>query len=71
MVQPDPQDVQTFERAKLDPREPDPFYRELLALRRALPRALDVAAEGNRVTLRRGDTRIVLDFDGKCVELQQ
>ena len=30
---PDPQAVETFERSRLEPREPDPLYRELLALR--------------------------------------
>jgi maltooligosyltrehalose trehalohydrolase len=69
--QPDPQDERTFERAKLHPREPDPFYRELLALRRELPRELDVDAEGSRVTLRRGGTRLLLDFDRRAVELHR
>ena len=40
---PDPQAVETFLRSKLEPREPDPLYRELLALRRELPRELEVA----------------------------
>jgi maltooligosyltrehalose trehalohydrolase len=69
--QPDPQAEQTFERSKLQPREPDPFYRELLELRKTLPRELDVDARGNTVTMRRGDTSLVLDFDAVTVELQQ
>jgi len=68
--QPDPQDEQTFLNSKLDPREPDPFYRELLALRRELPRELETHADGSRVTLRRGDARLRLDFDAKTVELE-
>ncbi len=70
-AQPDPQDEQTFERSKLDPREPDPFYRELLALRRELPRQLDVEADGSLVTLRRGNARLLLDFGAKTVELDR
>ncbi len=66
---PDPQDQATFERSKLERREPDPFFRELLALRRELPRDLTVQAEGKTVTLRRGGATLVADFDGKTVEL--
>jgi hypothetical protein len=69
--QPDPQDEQTFERSTLEPRDTDPFFRELLALRSKLPRELDVAADGNRVTIRRGDARLALDFDAKTVELSR
>jgi len=68
--QPDPQDVATFERSKLDPRDPDPFVRELLRLRRTLPRELDVQADGERVTLRRGDATLALDFGAKTAELR-
>src|SRR2546430_9056859 len=64
---PDPQDQAAFERSKLDPRPPDPFYRELLALRRELPRELDASAEGGRVTLRRGSAEPVADFDANTV----
>src|SRR5262249_26462390 len=39
---PDPQDVETFLRSKLGRREPDALYRELLQLRRELPRELEV-----------------------------
>jgi maltooligosyltrehalose trehalohydrolase len=69
--QPDPQDEQTFERSRLDPRQADPFYRELIELRTDLPRELRVAADGNRVTLQRGDARLSLDFDAKTAELQR
>ena len=68
---PDPQDPAAFERSKLDPRPPDPFYRELLALRRELPRELEASAEGRRVTLRRGSAELVADFDAKTVELRR
>ena len=43
--------------------------RELLALRRTLPRDLDVEADGRRVTMRRGDATLVADFDARTVEL--
>ncbi|MHB8650055.1 MAG: alpha-amylase family glycosyl hydrolase, partial [Gaiellaceae bacterium] len=49
---PDPQDVETFLRSKLDPREPDPLYRELLALRRMLPRELEAEADDATQVLR-------------------
>ena len=67
---PDPQAVQTFERSKLTPREPDPLFRELLALRRTMPRTLDVAVDGKRVLLTRGETTLILDFDARAVELR-
>jgi len=67
---PDPQAVQTFERSKLTPREPDPLFRELLALRRTMPRALDVTVDGKRVLLTRGETTLILDFDARAVELR-
>jgi maltooligosyltrehalose trehalohydrolase len=68
---PDPQDPETFERSKRRPRPAEPFYRELLALRRELPRDLAVTTEGRRVTLRRGATELVADFDAKTVELER
>jgi maltooligosyltrehalose trehalohydrolase len=68
-AQPDPQDQETFERSTLEPHDADPLYAELLALRSELPRELHVAADGNRVTLRRGDASLSLDFDAKTVEL--
>ena len=69
--QPDPQDDQTFERSTLEPRDVDPFFRELIALRSQLPRKLEVAADGNRVTMRRGETRLALDFDARTAELSR
>ena len=71
---PDPQSVETFLRSKLDPREPDPFYRELLALHRGLPRELEVveADEGaKRLRLRRGDVELVADFAPRRVEVRR
>src|SRR5262249_28108249 len=43
---PDPQDVATFERSKISSSGPDPFYAELLALRRELPKELGVQVAG-------------------------
>jgi maltooligosyltrehalose trehalohydrolase len=70
---PDPQAVETFLRSKLDPREPDPLYRELLALRRELPRELEADAdEGAKVLrLRRGDATLVADFANRRVEFSR
>jgi maltooligosyltrehalose trehalohydrolase len=68
---PDPQDPETFERSKLAPREPNPFYAELLRLRRELPRELEVQAEGRIVTMRRGTVELVLDFDAPSAELRR
>jgi maltooligosyltrehalose trehalohydrolase len=68
---PDPQDVGTFERSKLVPREPDPLSRELLALRPTLPRELEVAADDDRIVMRRGATSLVLDLGARTVELRR
>jgi maltooligosyltrehalose trehalohydrolase len=70
---PDPQDVETFIRSKLDPREPDPLYRELLALRRELPRELETDADDEAKTLRmrRGGVELVADFAAKTVEVRR
>ena len=67
---PDPQSLETFLRSKLDPREPDPLYRELLALRRRLPPELEAEAdeEGKVLRLRRGDATLVADFGRRTVE---
>ncbi|HVS84620.1 MAG TPA: hypothetical protein VHD91_03210, partial [Gaiellaceae bacterium] len=69
---PDPQALETFLRSKLDPREPDPLYRELLALRRELPRELEVRADENRrlLALRRGSVELVADFANRTAELR-
>ena len=68
---PDPQAVETFLRSTLHPREPDPLYRELLALRRELPREIEAEANGTVLTLRRGSVELVADFDSKTVELRR
>jgi len=69
---PDPQAVETFLRSKLHPAEPDPLYRELLALRRELPRELVAEADESRrvLTLRRGSVELVADFGNRTVELR-
>ena len=66
---PDPQALSTFERSKHEPREPDLLYRELLRLRRELPRELHVETRGRRLTLTRGRTTLVADFEHRIVEL--
>ena len=67
---PDPQALETFLRSKLHPREPDPLYRELLALRRELPRELEAEAddEARILRLRRGNATLVADFGNLRVE---
>ena len=67
---PDPQALETFLRSKLHPREPDPLYRELLALRRELPRELEAEADEQAkvLRLRRGDATLVADFGRRRVE---
>jgi maltooligosyltrehalose trehalohydrolase len=68
---PDPQDAATFDRSKLEPRPADPLYRELLQLRRELPRELEATAEGRRLTLRRGAAVLVADLGARTVELRR
>jgi len=70
---PDPQALETFLRSKLHPREPDPLYRELLALRRGLPRELEAEAdeEARTLRLRRGDATLVADFVNRRVEFSR
>jgi maltooligosyltrehalose trehalohydrolase len=67
---PDPQAVETFERSKLAHGDPDPLFRELLALRPTLPRTLAVDVDGERLTLTRGRATLGLDFAAKTVELR-
>jgi maltooligosyltrehalose trehalohydrolase len=70
---PDPQAVETFLRSKLEQREPDPLYRELLALRRTLPRELEIVEvdeAAKRLHLRRGNAELVADFRAKHVEVR-
>jgi maltooligosyltrehalose trehalohydrolase len=67
---PDPQERATFERSKIaEGAVVDPFYRELIALRRTLPRKLELTTEGNVLTMRRGRATLVADFDARTVEL--
>jgi maltooligosyltrehalose trehalohydrolase len=69
---PDPQDPATFERSKLDRSERDDelnaFYKRLLALRRSLPRAIDVDVDGRVLRMRRGDAELIADFGTKAAE---
>src|SRR3954469_16298113 len=67
---PDPQALETFERSRISHPAPDPFYAELIRLRRELPRELDVATERRVLTLRRGRAALVADFDARTVELR-
>jgi len=72
---PDPQDPATFERSTLRPQDGDPelrsLYAELLALRRRLPRRLEVDADEAARTLcvRRGGAELRLDFAKRTVDL--
>jgi maltooligosyltrehalose trehalohydrolase len=68
---PDPQAVDTFEASKLVGGPVDPFYAELIALRRELPRQLSLSADGGRLTMRRGEVELVADFDRHTVELRR
>jgi maltooligosyltrehalose trehalohydrolase len=67
---PDPQSLATFERSRISHPPPDPFYAELLALRRTLPHELDVQLVWPVLTLRRGDAALVADLASKTVELR-
>jgi maltooligosyltrehalose trehalohydrolase len=69
---PDPQDPMTFGRSKLSRREQSGMrdhYRRLLALRRRLPREVHADAQGQTLTLRRGDATLVVDFAARTAEL--
>jgi len=67
---PDPQAPETFVRSRLQRREPDAIYHELLALRRELPRELEAEADEDTqvLRLRRGDVMLVADFANRRVE---
>jgi maltooligosyltrehalose trehalohydrolase len=67
---PDPQSLETLERSRISHPEPDPFYAQLIALRRTLPRELDVQLAWPVLTLRRGDATLVADLASKTVELR-
>ncbi len=68
---PDPQSVETFLRSKIHDAEPDPLYKELLALRRELPRELETEVDGQVLTMRRGSVELVADFANKKVEIRR
>jgi maltooligosyltrehalose trehalohydrolase len=70
---PDPQALETFLRSKLQPDEPDPLYRELLASRHELPPELEaeVDEQAKVLRLRRGDATLVADFAGRRVEFSR
>jgi maltooligosyltrehalose trehalohydrolase len=67
---PDPQATGTFERSRISHPDPDPFYVQLIRLRRELPRELDVDVRGRVLTLRRGRATLVADFEARTVELE-
>jgi maltooligosyltrehalose trehalohydrolase len=74
---PDPQALETFERSKVRPEAGDAelraFYKELIALRRTLPRDVETDVDERRRVLRarRGDVELVADFAAKTVELRR
>jgi maltooligosyltrehalose trehalohydrolase len=74
---PDPQSRETFERSKLDRSHGDDelraFYRELLVLRRELPREVEVEVDeqARTVCARRGRAELVADFANATVELRR
>ena len=72
----DPQDPQTFARSVIDPADGDPgvraLYRDLLALRRGLPREpaeVRFDEEGGWIGMRRGDLEVVGNFTGDTAEV--
>jgi len=73
---PDPQARETFERSKVHPEAGDDelraFYKELIALRRTLPREVETDVDEKRRVLRvrRGDVELVADFTAKTAELR-
>jgi maltooligosyltrehalose trehalohydrolase len=68
---PDPQEPATFERSRVSHGEPDPFYRELIALHRELPGDLDVQLAWPVLTMRRGDATLVANIERRSVELRR
>jgi maltooligosyltrehalose trehalohydrolase len=72
---PDPQARETFERSKVHPEAGDDelraFYKELIALRRTLPREVETDVDEKRriLRVRRGDVELVADFTAKTAEL--
>jgi maltooligosyltrehalose trehalohydrolase len=74
---PDPQARETFERSRVRPEEGDAelraFYRELLALRRTLPREVETDVDEKRriLRVRRGHVELVADFGNRTAELRR
>jgi maltooligosyltrehalose trehalohydrolase len=72
---PDPQDPATFRRSKLDRSQADDglraFYRELIALRRELPREVEVDVDERTLRARRGNVQLIADFANATVELRR
>jgi maltooligosyltrehalose trehalohydrolase len=72
---PDPQAMETFERSKLDPSAGDDdlraFYRELLTLRRDLPRDVSTSVDGRVLRVRRGGVELVADLDALTAEIRR
>jgi maltooligosyltrehalose trehalohydrolase len=73
---PDPQDPETFARSLLDPKGGDAamrtLYRDLLALRRELPRehaGVRFDERGGWVAMRRGTVEVVGNFTGDMAEV--
>jgi maltooligosyltrehalose trehalohydrolase len=68
---PDPQALETFADSRLTGGTIDPLYQELLSLRDELPRTLELAVDGRRLSMRRGRVELVADFDARTVELRR
>ena len=72
---PDPQARESFDRSRLDRTAADEelrsFYRELIALRRGLPRQTEATAEGDVVRVRRGSWELVADLAARTVDLRR
>jgi len=74
---PDPQDPETFRRSVLDwdavDEELRAYYRELIALRRTLPRAVSTEADEQARVLRarRGGAELVADFANVTAEVER
>lgn len=68
---PDPQDVATFERSRLQPVAPEELYVRLLRLRRELPRELEISVDeaARTLELRRGRVTLHADFANETVSL--
>ena len=69
---PDPQDAAAFERSRLEPAPPEELYVRLLALRRELPRELEIAVDeaARTLELRRGRATLRADFANETVEFE-